>query len=164
MDFENKRKAMLKDLSKIQREKVIQKKIDAFKTKSMIAESAKAEGSAQNKTKKNIIVFGNESFFLKDFLHSIKSVHTVTHFCDVDKACDFCVANSIQYIILDMDEPTDWKSSTNLLITVKMLNSSVKFILLTSNSETTQIKTLEAKGGKTVTKPVSIDILSRYLV
>ncbi|MGD9202269.1 MAG: hypothetical protein PVI26_11945 [Chitinispirillia bacterium] len=164
MDFEQNRKAMLEELNKQKRERVIKRKVDSAKQR--------LGGERQNnvsytdgavKKRKKIMIFGKKSYFIRGIVQGLQNSYDVTSFENHEKACDFCINNSISYVFLDMDEPTDWKESTDLFTTTKMMNKNVEMFLMTSDEFSTPVQTLVEKGGIVIKKPISVNELYGYL-
>lgn len=165
MGFEEKRNAMLKKLSKIKRDKSIQRRVSAGKQHRTEAGNTYDSTSdiSSKKEMKEIIVYGKESFFMRSIIQSLKSTYKISDFDNEEKACDYCLDNSISYVFLDMDEPTDWRLSTDLFTTIKTINRDVIFFLFTKDKLATPVRTLKKQGAHIITKPVSIGDLCKYL-
>ncbi len=164
MGFEEKKNAMLKKLGKIKRDKSIQRRVASSQQRMATGNTYDApSASVEQKEKKKIIVYGKESFFMRSIIQSLKANYSISDFEDEEKACDFCLDNSIHYVFLDMDAPTDWRASTDLFTTVKTINRDVVFFLFTKDSNSVPVLTLEKQGAYIITKPVSIDDLRSYL-
>ena len=164
MNFEHNRKTILEELNKRKREHVIKRKVNSAKQRLMGErqhDSSNTDGT--EKKRKKIMVFGKKSYFIRGIVEGLKNSYDVISFEDHEKACDFCINNSISYIFLDMDAPTDWKESTDLFTTTKMINNNVEMYLMTMDEYSTPVQTLVEKGGIVMKKPISVDELNNYL-
>ncbi len=161
MGFEQNKQAILKNLSKVKREKSIARKAKSFNKDN--TELLRAKALEDNKERKTIILFGVENFFIRSITNSLKVAYTVRHFDNPEKACDYCIDFSVNYVFLDMDQPTDWRQSTDVFTTVKTINPAIKFFMFTSNPMDRSVQTLEAQGAIILNKPVSIEDIKVFL-
>ena len=123
-------------------------------------------GQQVNKTekeKKEIILFAKQSIFLRNLLQTIVSAYSVVNLDDPEKACDYCLDHNCTTVLLDMDEPTDWKMCHDVFTTIKTISADIHFVLLTKNSRSVPVKTLAEKGAAVVLKPVSFEELYSYI-
>jgi PleD family two-component response regulator len=162
MNFEQNKKALLNKLSSMHRDNVLKKKEMSIKIKNSQTRSSSNQPPT-TKQKKEILVFGKESFFMKNFINTLKSSYEVSYQTDVDKACEYCLDKIIDHVLLDMDEPTDWRISTDVFTTIKTINPTVNFILLTGAPEAVPVKTLQAQKAIVVMKPVSMEELYQLI-
>lgn len=161
MGFEQNRQELLKNLSKVKREKNVAKKAAAInREKTAALRSTALENVKERET---IIIFGIENFFIRSITNSLKLNYTVRPFDDAGKACDYCIDNSVNYVFLDMDEPTDWRQSTDVFTTVKTINPAIRFFMFTSRSMDKDVRTLEAQGAIIMNKPVSLEDIRGYI-
>lgn len=161
MGFEQNKQALLKNLSKVKREKTIARKAKAYsREKSELLKSSTLEPKQEKKT---VIIFGVENFFIRSISNSLKLSYNVRHFDNPEKACDYCIDFSVNYVFLDMDAPTDWQKSTDVFTTVKTINPEIKFFLFTSRPFDRDVQTLEAQRAIVLEKPVSIEDVKSYI-
>lgn len=161
MGFEQNKQALLKNLSKVKREKTLARKAKAFNRDK--TELLKSKALETGQEKKTIILFGVENFFIRSITNSLKMSYNVRHFDDAGKACDYCIDFSVNYVFLDMDAPTDWKQSTDVFTTVKTINPAIKFFMFSSDPFERSVQTLEAQGAIALKKPVSLEDIRAYL-
>ncbi len=157
--FEKRRKEMLSSLSKVKSQKIQEKKIAR---KKVLNPSSNTITTPQKK-EIEIVVYGNESFFIRNLTQSLKSHYHITKFDNEEKACNYCIEKNINYILVDMDLPTDWRKSTDLFTTVKMGNPDAVFFLATSDYNSVPAQTLKNQGGKLFEKPLEINDLKSYI-
>lgn len=162
MNFKENKKRTLESLSKLMREKQNARKASIKRLQKEVGSNNSVESSG-DKDKPGIIVFGQNSFFLKRLIESLKSTYTVTHFDDIEEACDYCTSHTVSYILLDMDPPTDWKQSTDLFTNTKMVNPNTLIFLATGNKNWVPVGTLVHQGGILVEKPVNLNDISDYI-
>lgn len=161
MGFEQNRQALLKNLSKVKRERTLERKSKAYnREKTQELRSTALENKQEKKT---IILFGVENFFIRSITNSLKLSYTVKHFDDPAKACDYCIDFSVNYVFLDMDAPTDWKQSTDVFTTTKTINPDIKFFMFSADPTERAVQTLEAQGAIVLKKPVSLEDIKAYL-
>ncbi len=82
---------------------------------------------------------------------------------DSEKAINDCLDNPPDAVVLDMDEPTDWRKSTDIFAAVSCMAPDTRFILCAADPEGTPVATLAAKGAVVVGKPVSSSQLNGHL-
>lgn len=158
MDFEKNRQQILDNLSKVKREKTVAKRAAV---KSSVSGTTLAEAAIREK--KCIILFGKQTFFLRSITSTLGANYRVEIFDNPEKACDFCLDNQVNFVFLDMDEPTDWRMSTDLFTTVKTVNPSISFFQFTARPAAVEVQTLEAQGAEILQKPVSLDSVKEAL-
>lgn len=161
MDFEKQRKNMLEKLSKVRREKVISRKVNTSKMKTL-SKSSQSTTNYVPKVKKEVVIFGANSFFLRSFLQIVRGSYTVFHSDNLDTTCEYCINSNIDIVMLDMDEPTDSKIAVDVFTSLKTVNSEINIFLLCSNADSTAVQTLAAQGGIVITKPIEFDDLFAY--
>lgn len=162
MNFEQNRKQMLAKLSKLKRENVIKRKVASAKKKLAASDTQEIE-IPSSRVKRRIIVYGQDSYFLRSIKQRLSTVYEIIGFEDEELACDYCVSNDISYVFLEMDEPTDWRTSTDLFTNIKTLNPQVTMFLFTADVENHHVQTLVAQGATILTKPVNFDELFNLL-
>jgi len=108
---------------------------------------------------KEIILFAQKSLFAGNLLQTLSTSYSVTHIDDPEKACNYCLDNDINTILIDMDEPTDWKMSHDVFTTVKTINTGVMFFLITKDKDAVPVRTLAAQGAAVLSKPVNFEEL-----
>ncbi|MBD3419179.1 MAG: hypothetical protein GF398_03575 [Chitinivibrionales bacterium] len=158
-NFEDNRKAIMKQLSQIKRDKAMQKK--ARGTRSPAPEVSESRTTPLEKQK--VIVYGKQSHFMRNFLYGIRGIFEETWFDDSEKAVNHCLDNTITSIILDMDEPTDWKMATDVFTNVKTINPAARIVLCTRDKAALPVETLAAQGGLIFEKPVDLEMLRELL-
>jgi len=154
MDFEKNRRKMLEQPSKRQQVKQGINKAAPDKPLPKATFTGK-KVTAPVKEKKEIILFAKQSLFLRNLLQKLAASCTVVHNDNPDKICDYCIDHNCKTVLLDMDEPTDWKMSHDVFTTIRTINPDVAFVLLTKNRRSVPVETLAVKGAAVVTKPVS---------
>lgn len=160
MDFEHNKKAILKQLSGIRRDKIIKQKENSLKQKKLAMEAGQKKISHSiSKKKIKVMIFGEKSLFLNTLKQMLQARADVVSGEDPEWAINYCIDNGLKTIVLDMDEPTDWKKSTDVFTNTKTLDPQTTFILCTKDPHATPVQILEAQGGFVLTKPVSIDTL-----
>lgn len=162
MDFEKNRREVLQQLSKMRQSKKGTKKAFTKKPGQKVSFSGDQVTISQ-KEKKEIILFAKQSVFIRNLLQTLSSSYSVVHLDNPEKACDHCLDHNCTAVLLDMDEPTDWKMSHDVFTTIRTINTDITFILLTKNSRVVPVKTLSAHGAAVVLKPVNFEELKSYI-
>lgn len=161
MDFEQNRREILDKLAEMRKDK---KRRQPPPLKSGPSRTTKRQKEpASEKVRKEIIFYGKMSLFLKNMIRTLTSTYTVSCFDNQDTACTYCIDNDISCILLDMDEPTDWKMSTDVFTTIKTLNPNVKFLLFAKKLNSTPVQTLISQGAIPFSKPVLFEDLYKCL-
>ncbi len=159
MNFEKNRKELLEQLSHRRRDKSTQRKSASAKSATKSKPTVSQEAGPSKKIRKNILLYGLDSIFLRNILQTLKSTYSVSSFDNSDDACKSCLDNNISDVLLDMDTPTDWKMSTDVFTTVRTLHPDVKFYLFTKDRRSVPVQTLVAQGGILMPKPVHFEEL-----
>jgi CheY-like chemotaxis protein len=111
----------------------------------------------------DVIVFGALSPFMEGLIDALEKKRPLEFFQDPGKATDYCLDHEVSNVILDMDLPTDWKMATDVFTTVRMMKTTLHFILLTKSPQSTPVETLAAQGVEVLTKPFGTDMLFKKL-
>jgi hypothetical protein len=157
--FEIKRQEMMKELSKRRRDNAVKRKV-ATMQKSNTDQPAMATIPLE---RKRIAVYGADSFFIKNFLNTLKLSNEIYYHADVEKLTEIVLDTGIVNIAIDLDDPTDWRKSVDVFTTIKTINPNAKFYVCTKDPEWVQAKTLEKQGGMILKKPVDFDHLYRSM-
>lgn len=163
MDFESKRKALLKDLSSMKRENAVKRKLSTIKNTRLGEESNNVHGTLAAHSKPAIAVYGKQSVFMRSFLQSVKSLCDVTFSEQNEEIINQCLENSYSVVVIDMDEPTDWRMSTDIFSSVRTINPNQRFALLTSKPGDPNVEVLLHKGAVLIRKPVNISELMDFV-
>ena len=108
-------------------------------------------------------IYGAHSPFIDDLIIDLNKEYAVASFHDVEVVIGYCIDYPVRTVILDMDPPTEWQSSTDVFTTVRTMKPDLKFILLTKNPDTIPIRTLTAKSAIVLEKPFRMDALVSLL-
>ena len=162
MDFESKRKALLRNLSSQKRETMIKRKEASIKMKTMQSFESR-ELSENVHAKPAVAVYGAQSFFMRSFLQSIQNLCSVQFFEKNETLIESCLNEEFSAVILDMDEPTDWRLSTDIFTTIRTVLPGQKFAICTKSLHNTSVETLLARGAIAFLKPVTINTLMDYI-
>ena len=160
MNFEKNKQDMLNNLNKIKREKHIAKRASSHK----LTTDAQGAPAAVSKERKTVIVFGTTCFFIRNIQSTLSGGANVFHFEDPGKATDYCIDNAVNYVFLDMDEPTNWRHSTDVFTTVKTIDPKINFFLFTSRPQAVEVRTLEAQGATILEKPIAMEDVKECIV
>jgi hypothetical protein len=163
IDFESKRKALLKDLSSLKRENSIKRKLSSIKNSKNLEENTPEQGAPASHSKPVIAVYGKQAFFMRSFLQSVKNLCDVTFSEQNEEIINQCLEKSYSAILIDMDEPTDWRMSTDIFSSVKTINPRQRFALLTSKPDDPNVEVLLHKGAVIIRKPVNIGELMDFV-
>jgi len=163
MDFESKRKALLKDLSSLKRESSIKRKLSSIKNSKNTEENDPEQKPLVSHSKPAIAVYGNQSFFMRSFLQSLKNLCDITFSEQNEQIINQCLEKSYSAILIDMDEPTDWRMSTDIFSSVKTINPHQRFALLTSKPDDPNVEVLLHRGAVLIRKPVNIGELMDFV-
>jgi hypothetical protein len=153
--FEDKKKQLLDSLKNINRQKSSPR--PAVK-KTFTAPSAPKEGK-----KLNIAVFSLSDLFAKSLIHSIQGFANGVPYKTVELLLDAHMSSRFEWIILDMDPPTDWKMCHDVFTNLVMLDPTAKFILYSTPEKFEPAQVLEKKGAVSLRKPVDISTLKTIL-
>ncbi len=158
MDFEKNRREVLLQLSKMRPSEKGQQNLFKNKPTQKVNFSSKHVTISQS-NKKEIILFAQKSLLVRNLLQTLSTSYSVTQIDDPEKACNYCLDKDINTILLDMDEPTDWKMSHDVFTTIKTINTKVMFILFTKDINTVPVRTLAAQGAAVLCKPIRFEEL-----
>ncbi|RPJ57847.1 MAG: hypothetical protein EHM12_08755 [Dehalococcoidia bacterium] len=162
MDFEQTRREVLNNLLKMKKEKRPATPI-ASPQKKPAVQPGNVSTAGDPAQKKQILIYGKESLFIKNTIQELKSRYIVTCFNDEEKACACCIDSGISHVLLDMDPPTDWRMATDVFTTIKTQKPDVHFILFTKKTTSVEVKTLANQGAAIIAKPVSFQEVHRQL-
>jgi hypothetical protein len=124
---------------------------------------AKAKAEADIKEKAEVIVYGAKSVFLDGLIEVMAKKFTVKYFNNSEEASMYCQDHLASRLVLDMDQPTDWKSSTDVFTTVKMVRPDMRIFVCTKNPDAVPVQTLVAQKAAVLTIPFSVDTLFHNL-
>ncbi len=110
-----------------------------------------------------VAVFATESPFIDELISIIGKKHPVRVFSDAEQMIAFCTAHPDLPAILDMDQPTDWKMSTDVFSAVKTINPGIRVILCTKNPSSHETQTLVSHKADVLAVPFSADQLFHML-
>ena len=162
MDFEQTRRDVLNNLLKMKKEKGPATPRASPQKKPAIPPGS--AGTAGDPTqKKQIVIYGKESLFLKNLIRGLKSHYVITSFDNEEKAYCYCIDNEIMHVLLDMDPPTDWRMATDVFTTIKTQKPDVHCILFTKKVTSVEVKRLVNQGAVIIVKPVSFEELHKQL-
>jgi hypothetical protein len=156
--FEIKRQEMMRELSKRRRDNAVKRKVAT-----MQKSNEQPAMTTIPLERKKIAVYGADSFFIKNFLNTLKLTNEIFYNADVEKLTEMVLDTGIDNIAIDMDEPTDWRKSVDVFTTIKTINPNAKFYVCTKDPDWVQAKTLEKQGGMILKKPIDFDHLYRSL-
>jgi len=128
-----------------------------------IRQAPHPEQSGKEAAKADIVLFGEKTPFLDSLVEILDPKCALKSFSDSEEAIAYCLENSLQKIILDMDPPTDWKMATDVFTTVRMMSSGAQFILCTKSPQSTPVETLRAQHAEVLCKPFGVDALFQKL-
>jgi hypothetical protein len=111
----------------------------------------------------DIVLFGEKTPFLDSLVEILDPKCVVKSFSNAEEAITYCLDNSLQKIILDMDPPTDWKMATDVFTTIRTINIGVQFILCTKSPQSTPVEILRAQRAEVLCKPFGVDALFQTL-
>lgn len=159
--FESKRQEMMRELSKRRRDTVVNRKVANMQKQ--VNEQSAATIVPSASMKKKIAVYGADSFFIKNFITTLKITNEVIYNSDVEKLIGLVMDTGIVNIAVDMDAPTDWRMAVDTFTTIKTMNPSAIFYACTKDPTWVQARTLEKQGAVILKKPIDFDQLYRIM-
>ncbi|MBN1983712.1 MAG: hypothetical protein JW795_19415 [Chitinivibrionales bacterium] len=164
MNFEQNRQNLLNKLSKVRREKIIDRKVNSSKLKSLQKEKNAIEYSApSHKEKMAVSLFGANSFFFRSLMQIMRASYNVFQSDNVDEICELSINQEVDHVLLDMDEPSKYTLATDVFNALKTINPKISLYLLTGDENSNHTQSLAAQGGIVITKPISFEDLYGYL-
>jgi hypothetical protein len=157
--FESKRQEMMRELSKRRRDNAVNRKIANMQKQ--VTETTPVLVTPDEK--KRIAVYGADSFFIKNFITTLKLTNEVVYNSDVEKLITMVMDTGILNIAIDMDPPTDWKMAIDVFTTIKTVNPNAVFYACTKDPTWVQARTIEKQGALIIKKPVDFDHLYRIM-
>jgi hypothetical protein len=163
MDFESKRKALLKDISSRRRDVMLKHREASVKSKmTQNNDTAKVTSCTQHE-KPAVAVYGTQSLFIRSLLMSIQNQCDVKYSEKNEEIIEKCMDCNFSVVILDMDEPTDWRLATDVFTTVKTVKPDQRFLLCTKNKADLNVEVLEKRGALIIKKPVDTNELMDFI-
>ncbi len=157
--FESKRQEMMRELSKRRRDNAVKRKV-ANMQKTTTEPTTVSMVPAE---KKRIAVYGADSFFIKNFITTLKLTNDVIYNSDVEKLIGMVMDTQIVNVAVDLDSPTDWRMAVDVFTTIKTMNPAAIFYACTKDPTRVQARTLEKQGALILKKPVDFDHLYRIM-
>jgi hypothetical protein len=158
--FESKRQEMMRELSKRRRDNVVKRKVANMQKQSPNDQSSVSIVPSE---KKRIAVYGADSFFIKNFIATLKLTNDVVYDSDVEKLIGMVMDSGILNIAVDMDPPTDWRMAVDVFTTIKTVNPTAVFYACTKDPSWVQARTIENQGALIIKKPVDFDHLYKIM-
>ncbi|MBD3317309.1 MAG: hypothetical protein GF344_16095 [Chitinivibrionales bacterium] len=154
-DFEPKRKALLERLARMKGTKSGHRTATSGSRKTSRATAPSPNTcSLSPKRCENIVLFGAPSLFLKNLASSLLGITNVTCCDDVDKMVQACLNCSPPIVILDIDEPTDWRGTTDVFTALSMELPETKILICAKDPFAPHPANLESRGAILLSKPV----------
>lgn len=157
--FESKRQEMMRELSKRRRDNAVNRKVANMQKQV----TDQASVLITHVEKKRIAVYGADSFFIKNFITTLKLTNEVIYNSDVEKLITLVMDSDILNIAIDMDPPTDWRMAVDVFTTTKTVNPNAVFYACTKDPTWVQARTLEKQGALIIKKPVDFDHLYKIM-
>jgi hypothetical protein len=157
--FESKRQEMMRELSKRRRDNAVNRKIATMQKQ--VTDQATVIVPAVEK--KRIAVYGADSFFIKNFITTLKLTNEVVYNSDVEKLITLVMDTGIENIAIDLDPPTDWRMAVDVFTTTKTVNPTAVFYACTKDPTWVQARTIEKQGALIIKKPVDFDHLYKIM-
>jgi hypothetical protein len=157
--FESKRQEMMRELSKRRRDNAVSRK--AASMHKMTTDPVTV--SMVPSERKKIAVYGADSYFIKNFITTLKLTNDVVYNSDVEKLITIVMDTQIMNVAVDMDEPTDWRMAVDTFTTIKTMNPAAVFYACTKDPTWVQARTLEKQGALIIKKPVDFDHLYKIM-
>jgi hypothetical protein len=137
----------------------IQKQKNATQPAPAVNQAASSDypaGSSPVRPRK-LFLFGAESLFIRRVRQTLSARFETVWGYDPEKASSSCLNAGVTHALIDMDEPTDWRLSTDVFTTVKTVNPAIRFYLFTSKAKSSPVQTLAARGCAVILKPVQFE-------
>jgi len=158
LNFDAQRKATLEQIKKL-KQKRTKDRIEA--AKNSLTNHKQFDTSILERH--NVVMYGAASSYMETAKEYISRTHNVMLYTEVEDAIDYCLNNKVTNVILDMDEPTDWRMSTDVFSTVKTIHPDAWFLLCTRDKKQVPVLTLESKGAVVIGKPLITTELQTFL-
>ncbi len=110
-----------------------------------------------------IVVYGADCPFISGLVETLKKQQSLESFENHESAISYCLDNSVNTVILDMDPPTDWKLSTDIFTNIRTMKPNVQFVLLTKSPRSIPVRTLAKQSAAVLQKPFSLEMLLREI-
>ena len=160
MDFEANRLAVLKRLEEVKKNREVCRQGDeAAKPLVTVVLPVCDNPSARPL----ILVFGAATSYRSVIVEYLVRTCRVVCFEDSEAAIDYCLAEGVYNIVLDMDPPTDWRCSTDLHSAVKTMHPDARFLFCSRKPNSPEVKSLAAHGGIVTEIPVLSRKLADFL-
>lgn len=166
MDFDAKKKEMLKALSSRQREKSMERKSAGAKARMHARSKAAASGSSpllpegKKQEEKEILVYGQPGLFLGTLKSALETYGKVTVFHNINKATEYVLTKHLPLVVMDMDPPNDWRQCHDLFTTGKTMYPDIEYIIYQmSKSPSEPVQVLAKQGAHVLNKPVDANKL-----
>lgn len=160
MDFDAKKREMLKALSTRQREKTLERKNAGAKAR-LHAKSKASSGSSllpkseKKKDEKEILLFGQPGLFLGTLKSVLAEYGKVTVYHNLNKAVEYVLNKHLPLVIMDMDPPNDWRECHDLFTTGKTMYPDIEYIVYQMNKNPSEpVQILAKQGAHVLNKPV----------
>ncbi len=173
MDFDRRKKDMMKKLSSVKRDKVMHRKDVAararLKGNKILEDQGKTNRVVDASNKPPVLVYGTQGLFFGTLKSSLAPYCDVRPFTNAEEATEYIIENKIPLIVMDMDPPTDWKMCHDLFTTGKTMYPDTEYIVYQKDDNPrSEVKILEAQGAHIMKKPVDrvelVAILKRVIL
>lgn len=161
MDFDAKKKEMLKALSNRQKDKTMERRSAGAKARLHAKSKAGSSGSSllpetkNKKEQKEFLVFGQPGLFLGTLKSVLQEHGKVTVFHNINKATEYLLTKHLPLVIMDMDHPNDWRHCHDLFTTGKTMYPDIEYIIYQmSKSPSEPVQILAKQGAHVLNKPV----------
>ncbi len=144
---ENKREL----LDKLRKQNTVRKPLKPAVMSKPVTRSAT---SNTQEVTKNVAIFSTSTLFSKSLIATIQGFAKGTQYTSPEKLLDSYETIKFEFIILDMDPPTDWKASHDVFSSISIIAPEAKCIMFSSNKDLAAAKVLEKKGALYLLKPV----------
>jgi hypothetical protein len=152
MNFERNRQAVMQQIEDLKKKRAqIQEEEDAPRAPAVDAEMI------------NIVYYGAVVPYMEQIKEIMRRECNLIDFSNAAQAVDFCLDNNLFNVIVDMDEPTDWRQSTDVFNSVKTINPQARVLLCTKSKVAMPVKSLEVKGAAIITKPIAAKDLIAFI-
>ena len=110
-----------------------------------------------------IAVFSYSDMFARGLINALKPFAEAAQYKKADVLIDIAAKERQDCVILDMDNPTDWKMSHDVFTNIMMLEPQTAFVMYTVDKKNEPALVLEKKGALLLNKPVQILKLKEML-
>ncbi len=163
MDFDAKKKEMLKSLSKRNKNMDMERKSAGAKARLQMKSKMKAEGivpKTKKKEEKEILIFGQPGLFLGTLKSALHEFGKVTVFHNITKSTEYVLSTHVPLVIMDMDHPNDWRECHDLFTTGKTMYPDIEYIIYQMNKMPSEpVQVLAKQGAHVLNKPVDANKL-----